>query len=66
MTNQLIEERVNEFHGSLENKQTLRRILKYLFDHAEKGNWASNKLEDEWGFTQDYTNHDFGNEILTN
>jgi hypothetical protein len=60
----LIETRVQEFGGSLQNKQTLRRILKYLFEHAEKGNWASNKLEDEWGFTQDYSGgQDWGNEI---
>ena len=46
----LIDERVRECTGNLQNKQTLRKVLTGLFEKAEVNNWASNKLEDEWGF----------------
>lgn len=60
----LIDERVNEVVG--DGKHTLRSILTNLFIHAQPGNKAFYELEDKWGFTGDYTNHDQGNEINHN
>ena len=45
----LIEERVAEV-SDLHAKQTLRSILTNLFEKAKINNWASNELEEKWGF----------------
>jgi hypothetical protein len=36
--------------------------VKWLAQNAEPGNWASNELEERWGFTFDYTEADAGDD----
>lgn len=54
----LIETRVKEFKGSLQNRQALRRTLTGLFERSQVGNRAYYELEDRWGFVGSYDCHD--------
>ena len=54
----LIEERVAEYQGSLQNKQTLRKTLTRLMENAQLGNRAYYELVDTWGMTNDYNEND--------
>lgn len=65
MIKDLIEDRAKEVEN-IENRMTLRSILTNLFKHAKKGSRAFYELEDKWGFTGDYTEHDWGNEPNNN
>ena len=60
---QIVEEHNQRVYGGampVENKQTLRNRITFLFKHASPDNWAWHMLQSEFGFSGDYTEADNG------